>query len=217
MFGLLFLNGELNDGPAVRAVLSMDAATPLIVAVDGGLRHTMSLGLSPHIVIGDMDSADPVLLAEVEAHGAEIQRYPAEKDETDFELGLRLAVARGCTTIRVIGAMGDRLDQTISNLYLLALPMLRGCDVRLVSGVQTTWLAYPGTTELYGQVGDTVSLIPMAGEATDIVTKALAYPLRRETLPFGPARGVSNVMQSEHAAVTFNTGLLLVIHTVGRA
>lgn len=214
MFGLIFINGDLNDGPVVRQALN---AAGLVIAVDGGLRHTRSLSMRPHIVIGDMDSADPAWVAEAEAQGAEIRRYPAHKDETDFELALLYAVERGCDSIRVIGAVGDRLDQSLANVYLLALPALRGRDIRLLSGAQSTWIAYPGVTAIDGAPGDTVSLVPLSGDARGIVTEALEYPLRGETLHFGPARGISNVMLSTRAQVTFESGLLLVIHTLGRA
>lgn len=215
-YGLVFANGDLNDGPAIRAALKT-AESPLVIAADGGLRHAQALGLHPDIIIGDMDSADPAMLDQAAQGGTALLSYPTHKDETDLELALITAVQRGCDLIRVIGAIGGRLDQTISNVYLLALPELVECDVRLVSGTQTMWLAYPGMTPLTAAPNDTLSLVPLAGEVTNIVTEGLAYPLRGETLKFGPARGVSNVFLSTEARVTFESGLLLIVHTIGRA
>lgn len=215
MYGLIFANADLNDGPAVRAALNR--ATPwFVIAADGGLRHALALDLVPDLVIGDMDSADPTLLAQAEQRGAEVKHRPVDKDETDLELALIEAAQRGCNPIRVIAAVGGRLDQTLGNAYLLALPVLRGCDVRLVSGSQSVWLAYPGEVRITGEPGDTLSLLPI-GVATGIVTDRLKYPLRYETLTFGPARGMSNVMLEQEARVTFESGLLLMIHTIGRA
>ena len=57
-----------------------------------------------------------------------------------------------------------------------------------------------------GQPGDSLSLIPVDAEATGIVTENLKYPLRHETLVFGPARGMSNVLLSGEARVTFERG-----------
>jgi thiamine pyrophosphokinase len=216
LYALVFANGELNDGPAVRAAL--DAPKPwLVIAADGGLRHALALDLIPDLVIGDLDSADPAMLAHAQKQGATVQAFPAGKDETDLELALIAAAQRDGGPIRIVGAVGDRLDQTLGNITLLALPPLRGHDVRLVSGKQTTWLAYPGQTVIAGQPGDTLSLIPVEAEATGIITENLAYPLRHETLAFGPARGMSNVLLASDARVTFESGLLLMIHTQGRA
>jgi thiamine pyrophosphokinase len=215
LYGLVFANGDLDDGPAVRAAL---AASELrtVIAADGGLRHVLALDLLPDLVIGDMDSADPAQLALVEERGSQIQRFPADKDETDLELALA-AAQRNCNPIRIIGAIGGRLDQTIGNVYLLALPALSGRDVKLVGGAQTTWLANPGEIYIKGQPGDTLSLLPISAAATGITTYTLKYPLRHETLVVGPARGMSNVMLDHEARVTFETGILLVTHTVGRA
>ena len=127
-------------------------------------------------------------------------RHPAEKDETDLELALLWAVEQGANWLRMIGATGGRIDQTMSNIYLLALPILDGCDVKLVAGKQALWLARPGETRIGGAVGDTISLIPLNGTVRGVRTENLYYPLKDEDLYFGPARGVSNVMTAEEAA-----------------
>ncbi len=216
LYGLLLANGNLDDGPALRGALTHPAPW-MVIAVDGGLRHAHALGLTPNLIVGDMDSADPLAVEQAQAYGAEIIRVPAHKDETDLELALILAAQRGCNPIRIVGALGGRLDQTLGNVYLLTLPALRRCDVRLVSRGSTTRLAYPGETVIQGHPGDTISLIPMAKQATGIVTEGLEYPLKQETLMIGPARGISNVMLTDEALVHFDDGLLLIIHTLGRA
>ena len=57
----------------------------------------------------------------------------------------------------------------------------------------------------------------MNGAAEGIRTENLYYPLKNETLRFGPARGISNVLTSSEARVWLEAGLLLVVHTLGRA
>jgi thiamine pyrophosphokinase len=149
--------------------------------------------------------------------GAKIERYPAAKDETDLELAMLAAAEQGATWIRVLGAVGDRLDQTLANITLLTLPDLAGRDVRLVAGRQSAWLVGPGDHALDGVPGDTISLIPLDGNAENVRTTGLEYPLKGETLRFGPARGVSNVIAHPPARVSLDAGRLVVIHTLGRA
>lgn len=213
---LIFANGDINDGPFLRRALDA-APDALIVAADGGARLARHFGLRVTTVIGDMDSLSAPELADLEREGVDIHRYPEEKNETDLELALAWASERGVTWIRIIGGVGDRLDQTISNVYLLALPVLKGCDVRLVAGKQETWLLYPGESVIQGEQGDTVSLIPLGGAVQGIRTENLYYPLHDEPLGFGPARGISNVMKSDTARIRLREGLLLVVHTQGRA
>ncbi len=212
----IFANGSTDDGPFVQRELAT-AADAWVIAADGGARQAQYYGQRVKTVIGDLDSLDETEIAILEQQGADIHRFPPEKNETDLELAILLAAQNNFQRIRVFSALGGRLDQTLSNIYLLALPPLRSLDVRLISGKQQAWLIYPGDTTIQGAQGDTISLIPLAGEAHGIRTRNLYYPLLDETLRFGPARGVSNVMQSETAMVTFTDGVLLVVHTLGRA
>ena len=216
MRALVFANGELNDGPAVQAALD-GADDALIIAADGGARLARACGVTPALVIGDLDSVPPDTLARLEAQGAQMERVLVEKDETDLELALLEAVRRGADAITLIGAAGGRLDHMLANFYLLAMPDLRGLNVRAVSGSQALWLAWPGEHVLHGAPGDLISLIPVTPEASDIVTEGLEYPLRGETLHVGAARGVSNVMLGASARFTLGGGLLFVVHTMERA
>ncbi len=213
---LVFANGDLNDGPAVQAALQ-HAPDTAILAADGGARLALACGLVPGVVAGDLDSLSDDEVADLRARGATIERTPPEKDETDLELALLRAAEGGATWLRVLGAVGDRLDQTLANITLLAMDALNGRDVRLVAGRQTLWLIGPGQHALDGAPGDTISLLPLAGEAAGVRTDRLKYPLRDETLRFGPARGVSNVIQATGASVALTAGWLVVVHTPGRA
>ncbi len=210
MRALLFANGKLNHGRAVRVALAEAGDGALVIAADGGTRHALALGRRVDVIVGDLDSLPGA------PAGAEVVQTPAEKDETDLELALRLAVDRGATWIRVIGALGGRLDQALGNVMLLALPTLRDLDVRLVSGEQTAWLV-TSYTAVKGQAGDTLSLLPLGGDAEGVRTSGLKYPLNGETLFFGPARGMSNVLTEPRAEVWVRRGLLLAVYTPGRA
>ncbi|HLV37648.1 MAG TPA: thiamine diphosphokinase [Spirillospora sp.] len=213
---LIFANGRIHDGPMPRRALEQ-APDALMIGADGGVRVAQAYGVKLDAVIGDMDSLTEDELEVQQAQGAKILRYPPEKNETDLELALLWAAEQGADWMRVFGAMGGRLDQTLANIYLLALPPLRQRDVRLVSRAQQAWLLYPGEHRIEGAEGDTISLIPMNGDAQGVETENLYYPLRNEALTFGPARGVSNVMSGAQASVRFRAGLLLVVHTIGRA
>lgn len=213
---LIFANGEPGDGVMVRHTFRQ-AGHPYVIAADGGASVAHYYGYRVNMVIGDMDSLTAQELHELEQNGAQVHRYPAEKEETDLELALKWAVTQPVEWIRIIGGTGGRFDQAMANVYLLALPELRGIDAGLVAGNQEIYLLHPGRHTLEGTPGDTVSLIPVGGSASDIATEQLKYPLRHETLFFGPARGISNVMLAERATVTLTEGLLLVVHTGGRA
>lgn len=212
---LIFANGDVNDGLMVQRALVFSHEA-LIIAADGGARVAAHFGVPVQVVIGDMDSLTEAEVAALANH-AEIRRYPEAKNETDLELALMYAVEHGASWLRIVGAVGDRLDQTLSNVFLMALAILQNCDVRMVAGRQETWLIGAGTHRIDGAEGDTVSLIPLNGTVRGVQTDGLHYALRDEDLLFGPARGVSNVMNGERASVSVRDGVLLVVHTVERA
>lgn len=212
---LVFANGEPNDGPMVRRVFAT-ANHALIVAADGGARVAAYFGYHADVVIGDMDSLLPHEVAHLQANGTQVQRHPRDKDATDLELCLQWAAEQHIDWIRIIGGVGGRFDMVIANVYLLALPALQHCDVALVAGQQSMTLLRPGTHSISGNVGDTLSLIPIGGPVHGITTRNLKYPLQGETLYFGPARGVSNRMLAATAEVTLRDGQLLCVHTVGQ-
>jgi thiamine pyrophosphokinase len=212
---IIFANGDFPDAARARDLLRPD---DLVIAADGGTRHALAIGVTPHVVIGDLDSLSPDERARLQAAGSHLVPFSPRKDQTDLELALLHAVRQGATEILVLAALGGRLDQTIANLLLLALPELRGLDVRIVAGTQTAFLIHGGHDGalIQGQPGDTVSLIPLGGDAVGVTAQGLEWPLHDDTLRFGPARGVSNVLTAQHARVHLRQGLLLCILTQRR-
>ncbi|MEZ4770045.1 MAG: thiamine diphosphokinase [Caldilineales bacterium] len=112
-------------------------AGDLVVAADGGANWCAAWGWQPDLVIGDMDSVDVSVARRLQAHGVPFDRHPVEKDETDLELALCAAVERGAEEIVIAAALGGRIDHTLGNLALLALPLLANVQVRIVDGGQS--------------------------------------------------------------------------------
>jgi len=209
MRAVIFANGEFPDPQAHRGLLRPD---DLLIAADGGAAHARAAGATPHVVVGDMDSLPPSLRDELAAAGTRFVTRPAAKDETDLELALLYAVEQGAREILVLAALGGRLDQLVANLLLLAHPALTGATVRLVEGPQSAFLIRD-QARIEGQPGDTVSLIPLGGDAHGVTTAGLRWPLHDETLRFGPARGVSNVLLGREARVTVREGVVVCVVT----
>ncbi len=206
---VIFVNGRLRSPKRLAALLRPD---DWLVAVDGGLRHLRCLGLAPRLLIGDLDSVTEDEVRWAAENGAEVRRYPREKDETDLELALAAGLQTGSREILLAAALGGRLDQTLGNLGLLLRPDLDGLDVRLEDGREEVFLIR-GRAEIQGRAGDIVSLLPWNGQAEGVATLALRYPLRGETLYPDRTRGISNEMQGDTAQVSLRAGILLCIHT----
>jgi thiamine pyrophosphokinase len=185
----------------------------LLIAADGGAAQALRWGLSPQVVIGDMDSLPEDARQKLESRGCRFMVHPRAKDETDMELALTYAASQRPGEIVVVGALGGRLDHSLANIFLLALPQLDGIPVRIVDGMQEAQLLRAGeTVHIQGGRGDIISLLPLTDRVDGVTTEGLEWALQDETLSLGYTRGVSNVMTAESARVEIEAGLLLVLH-----
>lgn len=205
---LIFINGTIEEYAAFARWLNDDDYR---IAADGGARHALALGCRLDAVVGDLDSLAPTVVNQLADQGVIIKRYPVAKDQTDLELAIEFALAQGATEIVLLGAVGDRLDQTLANLLILA---QRDWPVQLtlVERNQIAQLVRPGqVVTLQAGVGDTVSILPLSNVVTGITYTGMRYPLHDATLHLGSTRGISNEVSAIPATVTIATGRLLLI------
>lgn len=208
---LLLANGDLPDPDYARSLLRPDDT---VWAANGGTRHAWTLGRRPDQVMGDVDSLPASLKRWLEAENVEILPFSVDKEQTDLEIALRAALALKPAEILILGATGFRLDHTLANLSLLALAQPAGIPVQIVAGREHLHALYDRLA-IDGVAGDTVSLLPWGGAAIGVSTEGLRWPLQDETLPFGPARGISNRLVAPRAVITLRAGLLIVAHHRG--
>ena len=71
--------------------------TDMVIAADGGLKHTRKLGIEPNEIIGDFDSLG------FTPPGAEI--FPVEKDDTDAMLAVRRGLELGYREFLLYGSL----------------------------------------------------------------------------------------------------------------
>lgn len=174
-----------------------------VICADSGLDHAKRYGIVPHIVLGDFDSV------QTDINQYPVERFPAEKDQTDSELCVDYALRHGFLDITIIGGFGTRMDHSMGNLLLLCYILSRGGIGRLVSGKNTV-LVTKSEISLSKQ-SKYISLIPLTPEVTGITTEGLKYPLCNETLLFGRTRGISNEFILEECKIRIQNGLLLII------
>jgi len=200
--------------PSAQKLLPSDA---FVVAADSGLQGAGPLGLRVDFVVGDFDSADPALVDAAARAGATIERHPAEKDATDLELALLVAQREGAGRIVVAGGAGGRLDHFLANVALLAHPQFAPISISaLLADALVTVVRGDGVpVALDGAPGDLVSLLPVGGDALDVTTRGLQYPLSREALGVGTTRGVSNVVDDAPFSVQLEAGTLLAVQPHG--
>lgn len=198
----VFCNGQLEN-PAIVKQIANDC--DLLLAADGGAKYFLDIGLTPQVIIGDMDSIDSDMWKS--KSGIEHIRYPADKDKSDAELAVEYALAQGCMQIILIAATGGRLDHTFGNIALAAAHPGR---VAILDGTAT--LVAVDKTEkciLHGKIGTVVSLIPYNSNKITVRTNGLKYSLLDECLK-AVTHGLSNELSQPQACICVSNGILIV-------
>jgi len=203
---LVFAGGDPVD--ATIAARLPDAST--IVAADSGVEHALAVGRRVDLVVGDLDSADPAAVDAAVADGAEVRRYPAEKDQSDLELALGTARERGATRVIVVGGYGGRLDHFLANALLIASPAFADIEIEALVGDARITVIHERAC-LSGTPGDLCSLLAVGGPARRVRTTGLRYPLEGEDLLPGSTRGLSNELAKPVATVSLEHGALLAV------
>lgn len=179
-----------------------------VIAADSGLDHAARIGLRVDFVVGDMDS---VSAANLEAHVGPIDRYPVDKDATDFELALdRAAATPNISRIIVLGGTGGRIDHFLANASVIASPRYAAHDIEWSSPMGDV-IVVRDHVQLHGVPGQTVSLIPVGGSVDGTTTSGLTWNLTDDRLAFGSTLGVSNTFASSVATVRITSGCLLAV------
>jgi thiamine pyrophosphokinase len=222
MVALILADGDAPTRAGLDAAWpGWDADVDLVIAADGGARLAGALGIRLDLWVGDGDSLGEDGLVALAATGVPIERSRPDKDETDVELAVDAAIARGAARLIIVGALGgERVDHALANVSLLASDDLIGRRAILLDArSRISLLRAPspdgdaGHLTLRLDPGAMVSLLPFGGDAEGVTTDGLVYPLSGETLRLGPARGVSNVVARRDATVSLRRGLLLVVES----
>jgi len=182
----------------------------LLIAADGGLVHCVEHGVWPHVVVGDFDSAPSGLVLQAQTHGAATVTHPADKDRTDLELAVAEALRRGATAVTAVAVLGGRIDHELASIAMLASPALAATQLVLDDGVQRAHVVH-SALDLSQPLGDTVSVLPVGGDATGVTATGFKWPLEQATLNAHTTLGVSNVVAETSQRISVDAGVLLVV------
>jgi thiamine pyrophosphokinase len=220
--------GPEDQSTTIVLAIGGDASAPVrfpaelppgsvVVAADSGLDRLSAAGLRADHLVGDLDSADPELVARARADGTLLHVHPADKDATDLELALDV-VAGLCSgsdvpgRLLVVGGGGGRLDHLLADIALLASPRTVALDVTAHLGDATVTVVRPGRPRsLTGRVGEQVSLLPVHGAASGVTTSGLRWVLVDADLVAGTTRAVSNELLVPEARIAVGGGVVVAV------
>ncbi|MBE5969705.1 MAG: thiamine diphosphokinase [Lachnospiraceae bacterium] len=206
-----------------------------IICCDSGLKHCTGLGVKPDLIVGDFDSyiacdeidrakqSDDLSEKTTKAMNAlkkdcllkyntELQVLPCEKDDTDTVYGVKEAVKRGFREFLLFGIIGNRLDHTLGNVYILFDLDAKGVSAMAVDDYSEMRVVSKRPVTIPAGKYAYFSLLNLTGKAKGVTIKHAKYCLEDAEITSEYQYGISNeTMPGKDAIVSVKDGKLLLI------
>lgn len=181
----------------------------LLIAADSGFDNATALGEKPSILVGDLDSIKEKKIPD----GVEIYRVPAEKDLTDTQLAVELALSKGASDIVIIGGLSGRLDHTLSNLGVLEHLADLGCHGVITDGFNRARFLRNGSTLIPRGAYTYLSLLAADKTVKGVEIDGVRYPLKNAKLSRAHQFAVSNELTGNCAFIAVKKGSVYIIES----
>lgn len=209
---LIVCGGEIDGDFAKRLIMS--SGFEVIIAADRGMDFLYEHKITPDIIVGDFDSVKNEALSYFKEKGmSDIHVLNPEKDDTDSECALQIALDHGADHIIIIGATGTRIDHVLGNISLLGKAMSEGKMAELLdTHNRIRMINNELEIEKNKQYGKYVSIIPVC-KNNKITLEGFKYPLKDYTFEGFNTLGISNEIVDDIAKITVNEGQYIVIES----
>lgn len=208
----------------VKEIIEEAIQGKTIVALDGAVNKLTRLGIVPHVILGDFDSAH-----EMATHWGikktfadlteEDQAYPGNhgvtivpsKNQlfTDLTKAIHYCDAQNATSITIICATGGRLDHHESVIRSLRSQYKKNRPIILHTEQQTVMYAKDEQAIFKGEVGDKCGVLAFPkGKMSSL---GLEYDVDQFELDFGYSENTSNSLKQPSATVSIEGEALLVM------
>ena len=189
---VLILTGGYVDIQWAKEWLA-DKKFDYCIAADRGLMYADRLGLDIDFLLGDY-----------------------EKDYTDTHLAIMTAVQKGASDIYILGAIGTRMDHTMTNIGNMKAALDSGVNCHIVDKYNCIYLVNNDTgmhlIKKKEQYGKYVSIVPMSEEVV-ITLEGFKYCLNKYILKQGLSICQSNEIENDEASIIIHKGLAAIFET----
>ena len=186
-----------------------------IIAGDRGLEALYQLKIIPNHVVGDFDSVSPEILEFYKRQPQIIfHTFNSEKDNTDTDIALKLAIQMKSSKITILGALGKRMDHALANIHILKDALEANIPCQIIDKHNRIYLINKQVElekdKVYGKY---ISLVPLTSTVEGLTLTGFKYPLNKYNLPIGTSLGISNEMIEDRAHIEIEKGILIVIES----
>lgn len=205
---IIVCNGVLYDA-LIGEITSYD----YVIGVDRAAYWLLTHGVTPQLAIGDFDSTNPRELSRIRKSVSDTRVYHPEKDFTDTELAVQVAIERHPSEIVILGGWGTRMDHTLATMSLLEQGLQHNIPMSCRNETNHIQLISRGRTIVKKRGGFTyISLLPYSATIT-VTLRGLKYQLTRSTIRRGQTVCISNEFLTDIATISVQAGTALLIQS----
>ena len=212
---IIFSGGDIDIETAKKCMRSN--AYDIVIASDKGLEMVDILGVHPNLIVGDFDSVDADIIKKYEDNPVftgSVKRFIPEKDATDTELAVQMAIEMGAEKIDILGATGNRIDHILGAIAILYKALKQGVSASIIDNNNRIRIIDDATViKKSEQYGKYVSIFPYGTDVGGVTLKGLKYPLNDYTLKHDTSIGVSNEIVDDEAVIEIRGGAIVIVES----
>lgn len=206
MKAFIFTGGSIRPDGITEAPEPGD----LVICADAGLNNARLMGVTPSVLVGDFDSlGEPEGLPD----STEIIRVPAEKNDTDTQLAVQIALDRGARDLVIVGGLEGRLDHTLSSLGILECLSEKRIPAVFTSGQNRAHFIRNNGLILLRSVFRYFSVLSVDPILKGVTLEGCKYPLKNAKIERKIQYAVSNEIVGNCALVEIRKGAAYVIES----
>ena len=196
----LFGNGPSPTHPIVKDRLK---SINTFFCVDGGADKLITMGYTPDVILGDLDSIDK----EKKVYNSKIV-YLEDQSKNDLEKSISWCVKQGIKELELFGFSYGRDDHHLANLFIMK-DFSNRVRMKMYTDKSLIFCINEHSTFL-SKANQTVSIFTFTNKTT-ITTTGLKYALKNSSLTY-PSQGVSNLAIGSSFSVTPSDWTFIIIN-----
>ena len=201
---VLIITGGRTNTDFVKEVYE-EYSPDIVIVADRGVMAAKESDIIPDYLVGDFDSGDSETVeyfkSQFERHGKPIVRtFNPEKDDTDTEIAISLALTLKPDDIVIIGLLHKVMGGGIKARIIDEYNVISIHDKEITLKRDTAF-------------GEYFSLLPFTESVKGLNIKGAKYELENYILSSGNSLGISNEFKKDKVKISFNGGILLLFQT----
>lgn len=181
----------------------------LVIAADSGYKNARALDFPIDILVGDFDS-----LGDIPDGVGEVVRLPQEKDVTDAQYAVELAIKQGAGDLVIIASTSGRFDHAVSLMAILEDLNARKIRAYIVNGQnRINFIRNSGHIVIRDPNFKYFSLIAADEKVKGVSVEGAKYPIKDRTITRRSQFAVSNEIVKNAALITVKKGGVYIIES----